>query len=124
MLKQVALAGLVLASASLAGGVAHAEFAHDTICQILQPCDPPAQYSSGPFLAQPVIMDMDQHEMALTCNGSAHGAAGGALGCATFKQGYCIVTMSRDIKETLPELYQVILQHELGHCRGWVHPRF
>jgi hypothetical protein len=29
-----------------------------------------------------------------------------------------------DVKAISAELYDVILRHELGHCRGWHHRRY
>jgi hypothetical protein len=32
-----------------------------------------------------------------------------------------VVHVPGDLKVAVPELYEVVVQHELAHCRGWVH---
>jgi hypothetical protein len=34
------------------------------------------------------------------------------------------VHVPADLQSQLPDLYRLIVAHELGHCRGWVHARY
>ena len=105
------------------------------LCQIMEPCLPPAQYASGPFLAKPVIVNVTLRQVQSICGGGARAFLGDRMtrtggndysifGCAQLQPTTCIVHVPSDVKAISPELYDVILQHELGHCRGWHHQRY
>ncbi len=119
------LAALLLApAATLAPPCAHAAtFSKQQLCMVLQPCEPPAKFASGPFLAKPVIREVSLRDIQRICGaGSAHAAANGdIMGCARLEPTECIVHVPKDVKAAVPELYDVVLRHELAHCRGWVH---
>jgi len=45
----------------------------------------------------------------------------GTLGCAQVNPTNCIVHIPSGLQAVLPDLYRLVLKHELAHCRGWVH---
>lgn len=108
------------------------------LCEILRPCQAPARYTSGPYLAIPVIRHVSLKRIQGICGGSyarlgprtghetlqgavlAHGDIG-TLGCAQLTASACIVHVPSDLRTVLPDLYHIVLAHELAHCRGWVH---
>ena len=98
------------------------------LCEVLQPCLTPAQYASGPFVEKPVIKLVTFRQVQSICgSGGQHGDAVGddaILGCAQLTGMGCIVHVPRDIKAKSPQIFDLILAHELAHCRGWVHARY
>lgn len=100
------------------------KFSMTTICAVLMPCQPPPRYASGPFLEKPVIELVTLREIQTICGD--YGARGdeGILGCAGLTPTSCIVHVPSDVKAGLPEVFRVILAHELAHCRGWVHAEY
>jgi hypothetical protein len=101
------------------------------LCAIMQPCVTPAQYRSGPFLAEPVVREVTLRQVQVACGvGSAHAfrAASGfpfsVFGCSKLQGSHCIVHVPKDVKPISATLYREILEHELAHCRGWVHARY
>ena len=138
MKRLLLLAGITL----MLPFAAHAQksrYSTTQLCQILQPCQPPAQYASGPYVAKPVIRQVSLRQIQSIC-GSGYAAflgtkahpdsvqaavdAGGdfgTLGCAQLNAGDCVVHVPSDLQAALPELYRLVLAHELAHCRGWVH---
>jgi hypothetical protein len=122
--------GLMLAVPSAA--VAMQSQSHrNELCQIMQPCMPPPAYASGPFLAEPVIVNVSMRQIQKICGGGARAflgdhvnAAGSSysiFGCAKLEGTKCIVHVPSDVRAISADLYDVILEHELGHCRGWRH---
>ena len=128
------------AIALMAPTAAHAANGYSTeqLCQILQPCQAPPQYASGPFLAKPIVRRISLRQLQSVCGGGyaaflgkkappqsiqAAVASGGfgTLGCAQLKATECIVHVPSDLGVVLPQLYRLVLAHELAHCRGWVH---
>jgi hypothetical protein len=103
-------------------------FSTAELCQILQPCQPPAQYARGPFVAKPVVLQVSLREVQSICGGGGDQAAAGfpygIFGCAQITESSCIVHVPRELKAEIPELYAQVLAHELGHCRGWVHAHY
>jgi hypothetical protein len=112
--------------------VAHASpprFSVDQICKILEPCLPPAKYDSGSFVEPPVIVPVTLTQIQSICSNDIDGISPGSgfpsiMGCATFEGGKCVVHVPADVSATIPDLYNVVLRHELGHCRGWTHPEY
>lgn len=121
------------------------EFSIEMMCAVLQPCQPPARYASGPFLAPPVVREITLRQVQSACGGyraflgdrtfqgadtvQAALAGGGALGpgimgCAQLTGSSCIVHVPGNLKTELPELFELVLAHELAHCRGWRHGRY
>ena len=100
-------------------------FSTAELCQILQPCQPPAKFAKGGFLAKPIVRDVSLSEVQSVCGGAGDRAASGfpygIFGCAQVNPDSCMVHVPRELKAKLPELYSLVLAHELGHCRGWVH---
>jgi hypothetical protein len=135
--------GLMLSTTAQA---TKARFSATTLCEILRPCQPPPQYASGAFLAKPVVRHVTLRQIQAICGGgyaaflgdkvkrrpvslqaalaSGDAADLGILGCAALDATSCVVHLPSDVKAALPELYQLVLTHELGHCRGWVHGRY
>ena len=118
---------VVMATAAHA---ANPQFSKAQLCQVVQPCEAPARYASGPFLATPVVRQVSLPEVQAICGGRAlrpfFGARAasmgtGIMGCARFDGSACVVHVPKDVKAAIPDLYDVILRHELAHCRGWVH---
>lgn len=112
----------------LATGAAHADSNSDSkgLCALLQPCKAPAEYSAGPFVKKPEIHLVPTKSISEACGvGSAqvHGH-GGALGCASLNTQTCTVYLPKEIQALSPELFALIKNHELAHCRGWDHPRY
>lgn len=107
------------------------------MCQIVQPCLPPAQFASGALLAKLVLKKLPLRDVQSICGGpfaflgekarpaNIHAAiasnGSGALGCAQLTSDACTVHVAADLGAAVPELYQLVLRHELAHCRGWVH---
>lgn len=48
----------------------------------------------------------------------------GIMGCAELTGTSCIVHVPSDLQAEIPDLYKIVMAHELGHCRGWVHARY
>lgn len=137
--------GLTLPAAALAQAD-KPKFSTATLCEILQPCQPPAQYASGAYLAKPVVRNVTLRELQGICGGgyaaflgdkmkrrevslqaamaSGQAADFGILGCAALDTASCVVHVPSDVKTALPDLYRLVLSHELAHCRGWVHARY
>ena len=131
-----------LPAAAQAAPVHKARYSTETLCEIVQPCLPPAQYARGPFLARPAIKLMSLERIQSACaDGFAMrgtlpesarsvqaavsmGADLGTLGCAQVQATQCEVFLPSDLRRVLPQLYSLVLTHELGHCRGWVHDRY
>lgn len=120
--------------------VAHAQkYSTAQLCEILQPCQAPARYSSGPYLAKPVIQQVSLKQLQRVCGGGSSRFLGpraghetvqaavsanrdfDTLGCAQLTPSACIVHVPSDLRAVLPGLYRLVLAHELAHCRGWVH---
>jgi hypothetical protein len=118
------LLAALLASALPAAAHAAPRYSEATLCKILVPCEPPAQYAAGPYLAPPIIRQVTLARIQTVCRNAGDASSGdlpGIMGCAAFEAGACVVHVPSDLKSTIPELYSVILRHELAHCRGWVH---
>jgi hypothetical protein len=122
---------LIVAALFLLPGAANAmksRFSTAELCQVLQPCEPPAEFSKGAFLARPIIRQVSLHEIQTICGGGGDQAAAGfpygIFGCAQVRADSCVVHVPRELKLEVPELYALVLAHELGHCRGWVHQHY
>ena len=136
----------LMVSASASAQPAKVRFSTATLCEILQPCQPPPQYARGAFLAKPVVQHVTLRQLQGICGGgyaaflgdkatqrpvslqaalaSGNTADLGILGCTDLNATSCTVHVPSDVKAALPELYQLVLAHELAHCRGWVHARY
>ena len=73
-----------------------------------------------------MVIDVTLQQIQSICGADDVGRVGGGgdsvpsiMGCATFQGGKCIVHVPGDLKTVLPDVYDVVLRHELGHCRGW-----
>jgi hypothetical protein len=121
-------------------------FSTATLCEIVVPCQPPAEYASGAFLAKAVVRHVPLRQIQIICGGgyaaflgekakqrplslqaaiaSGQAADFGILGCADLNATTCVVHVPSDVKLALPELFRLVLAHELAHCRGWVHRRY
>ena len=102
-------------------------FSKAEICEALgHDCEPPAAYRSGPFLEPPRVVSVSMQQIQAICAGEVNAATGSGfpyavMGCAQLTGSGCIVHVSNSLKTVSPELYNVVLAHELGHCRGWQH---
>jgi hypothetical protein len=115
MKRFVAAAGLLVL-----GAIATPVSASD-LCELLQPCRAPAKYASGTFLAKPDVREVGMDVVRARCN-DVHVAAGeGALGCASFEGDRRVVIVPAAVKKISPGLFRLLVEHELAHCRGWVH---
>lgn len=113
------------AEAPTAASAAAPQFSNTQLCQILQPCEPPARYRSGPFVAKPVVREVSMGKVQSICGGTHAAANGfGIMGCAQIRGGECIVHVPRNLKRELPALFDLVLAHEFGHCRGWTHRHY
>jgi hypothetical protein len=111
-------------AATLLAGAAQVEGAprEAELCVLLQPCRPPAAFSRGPFVAEPDIRVVDLKSLRKICTRGLHlGRDERAFGCAAFQRGRCVVHLPREIQTLSPALFRIIKEHELAHCRGWVH---
>lgn len=135
--------GLMMPTAAQA---TKARFSTATLCEILLPCLPPPQFARGAFLAKPIVQHVTLRQLQSVCGGgytaflgdkvrqrpvslqaavaSGNAADLGVLGCADLNATSCVVHVSSDLKAELPDLYRLVLAHELAHCRGWVHTRY
>lgn len=97
-------------------------FSKETLCKVVYPCVPPARYRSGAFLAPPKVVSVSMAQIQRICANEtmAMGEVPTVMGCAELTGTQCIVHVSDSLKQ-IDGLYDVVLQHELGHCRGWVH---
>jgi hypothetical protein len=131
---------------STSAHAAKARFSTSNLCELLLPCLPPAQFANGAFLAKPVIQNVTLSQLQTVCGGgyaallgdkakqrqvslqaamaSGDAADFGILGCTDLNAVSCVVNVPGEVKAELPELYRLVLTHELAHCRGWVHPRY
>lgn len=92
------------------------------LCQIVDHCRAPARYATGPFRAEPVVRTMDARNLATWCsNGQGLGGQEGPLGCTELGSDRCLVFISDKVRPASRELYDLVLAHELAHCRGWIH---
>jgi hypothetical protein len=116
------LAAIVLAPAA----VNAASYSREQLCMILQPCEPPRAFASGPFVAEPVIIEVTLRQIQQRCGSASENivAADTIMGCALLEPTRCVVHVPKDVKAAIPELYDVVLRHELAHCRGWVHAHY
>jgi hypothetical protein len=143
-----AILGFLVLLLPVSAASAGESFSTAELCQVLQPCQPPAKFASGPFLEPVVIRKVTLRQIQAICGGARTAAlhdhdhdtgaerihaamAAGALGrgveimgCAQLQPASCVVHVPAALKAQLPELYALILAHELGHCRGWVHARY
>jgi len=117
--------------AVIACGIAATSAAHEPqfsvgrLCQILDHCQSPSRYASRPFLAPPAVYELTLGEVQRVCRAPRRlfgGApASNIMGCSHFVGTRCVVYVPKDVRAVLPELYDLILAHELAHCRGWTH---
>jgi hypothetical protein len=127
----------LIAAAVVLASAAHAmTFSKVQLCQILQPCEVPQRFASGPFREKPVVRKVSLRDIQTICGGrrpfpgnrdraaAADADVPGLLGCAQFVGGACVVHVPGDLEAAVPELYRLIVDHELAHCRGWVHRRY
>ena len=138
--KVVVCASTGNTSASAAAYAARA----GVLCAVLLPCLPPTRYTRGPFVEPPTIERVSLATIQQACSTGenivlsptskktpriqqALGNFGGGLsimGCALITNTSCIVHVPSDVEKVIPRLYDIVVEHELGHCRGWVHPRY
>lgn len=91
------------------------------LCMLLQPCKAPARYASGAYIAKPEVREVSMQTVSQYCNDTHVAAGAGALGCATIEGGTCLVLVPKEVRAISPQLFKLIVEHELAHCRGWVH---
>ena len=119
----VSVAMILCSLPAVAANTPRTEFSTATMCAALQPCVAPAEYSSGAFLDKPIIKLVTMRQIQVICgSGGEHASSGdGVMGCAQLTGTACIVHLPSELKAQIPELYRLVLTHELAHCRGWVH---
>ena len=126
-------AAVVLTAASVDTHAAGLRTSTAELCEMLVPCQPPAQFARGPYLGTPVIRHVGMRHIETICGFSGYeaflgrrtihtaGSGGDVLGCTEITGGSCIVHLPSELRARLPALYRLVLAHEMGHCRGWVH---
>lgn len=132
-----ALAVVLFVFPAVTAQAKRAQFSTATMCEVLRPCMPPPQYAKGPFLERLKVVSVTLRQVQSICGGGGAsadrtsavvGSEGtfnfGIMGCAQLTGTTCVVHVPSDVKAKLPELYALILAHELGHCRGWVHAHY
>ena len=142
----IMLALIVVAVAPMTANAKMAQFSIETMCAALQPCQPPAKYASGPLLKPSHIVNVTLGQVQKICGrgwiaflgeeafaggpGTVQAMTAGenfgpsVLGCAQLTAANCVVHVPSEFKSELPELYDLVLAHELAHCRGWVHSNY
>jgi len=133
-MRNLLLAFVLLLAASTAAWAMQSQSQRNELCQIMEPCLPPPAYASGPFLAKPVIINVTMRQVQKICGSGARAFLGDRVntagtpysifGCAKLEATACIVHVPSDVKAISADLYDVILQHELGHCRGRRHQAY
>ena len=138
------LAGGLSVSQLAFAAVKAPHFTTSELCAVLLPCLPPTRYTRGPFVEPPTIERVSLATIQQACSTGenivlspsgkatprvqqALGNFGGGLsimGCALITNTSCIVHVPSDVEKVIPRLYDIVVEHELGHCRGWVHPRY
>jgi len=127
LLLPAALAAAIVGSLAPTPSLAsQSRFTKAELCQVLYPCEPPTRYRSGRFVKQPRIVDVSMRQVEAICAGRVSHARNGdfpytVMGCAELTGTECIVHISTSLKTVSPLLYDLVLAHELGHCRGWRH---
>jgi hypothetical protein len=117
------------ATGGLAGAVpdsAHAKVTKREFCAVMQYCRIPARYRNGPFLAKPVIREVSLVEVKRGCSAGGDVASKGILseyilGCARIVGANCVIYVPKEVRTISSEIFDMVLEHELAHCRGWVH---
>jgi hypothetical protein len=123
-MKFALLAAVAIATASSSVPAAAASDAE--LCALLEPCKAPAAFTNKPYLAKPVIKEVSMSEVRLACINPdvAVSHAQNPLGCTSFEGNSCVITIPAELKNVSGQLYRLVLEHELAHCRGWVHPQY
>lgn len=105
---------------------AYAEVTRREFCSVMQYCRIPLRYRKGPFLAKPVIREVSVSEVRKGCSTNAEGASKGilddyVLGCARIVDEECVIYVPTEARMISDEIFDMVIEHELAHCRGWVH---
>ena len=122
MMAAVGMASII----SLPAQAMKHRFSKAVMCQALgHTCEAPARYRSGPFLEPPRIVSVSMQRIQAICVGEVSAASGSifpysVMGCAQLTGSGCMVHVSNSLKE-VAGLYELVLAHELAHCRGWRH---
>lgn len=111
---------------STAPDSAYAKVTKREFCAVMQYCRIPVRYRKGPFLAKPVIREVSLDEVRRGCNAGTEVSRKGILGdyilgCARVVGANCVIYIPSEVRTVSEEIFAMALEHELAHCRGWVH---
>jgi hypothetical protein len=112
--------------AGIAADAGHAKVKKRDFCAATQYCRIPAQFQRGPFLAKPLLREVSLREIQKRCSGHSmvpFGVANPVVGCARLQSENCVVYLPKEVRAISEEMFAMVLEHELAHCRGWVHGR-
>jgi hypothetical protein len=113
-------------AATVAADVAYAKLNRQEFCAATRYCRIPARFLSGPFLAKPLLREVPLREIQKRCSDHAvipFGVASPVVGCARFQSENCVVYLPKEVRAISQEMFDMVVEHELAHCRGWVHGR-
>jgi hypothetical protein len=127
-MRIVCIAGLLAIglTATIAPDGASAKLNKREFCAATQYCRIPARYRSGPFLAKPLLREVSLREIQKRCSGHTvvpFGVANPVVGCARLQGEDCVVYLPKEVRAISEEMFAMVVEHELAHCRGWVHGR-
>ena len=116
------------AAAAMAPNAAYAKLKKADFCEAAKYCRIPAKFRSGPFLAQPQLREVSLRDIQKRCSKSGHaagpfGVASPVVGCAMFQGTNCVVYLPKEVRAISQEMFDMVVEHELAHCRGWTHGR-
>jgi len=133
IMRRVSMRVIVVVALVAAGGIAgvapnsaYAKVTKREFCAVMQYCRIPARYRKGGFLAKPVIREVSLSEVREGCSTTTEVSRKGILadyilGCARIVGANCFIYVPKDVRTISDEIFEMVLEHELAHCRGWVH---
>jgi hypothetical protein len=114
------------AFASVVPDTGHAKLSKREFCAVAEYCRIPVQFRRGPFLAQPLLREMPIREIQKNCSRDGHAAGpfgvnSPVIGCAKFQDTNCVVYLPKEVRDLSKDIFDMVVEHELAHCRGWTH---
>jgi hypothetical protein len=80
---------------------------------------PPAEYV---YTGEYVVLRIAVEQITVICHNALKKSGQRAVGCSFKQQVKCIILIAIDHDLELTGWdYDIVLQHELGHCAGWQH---
>lgn len=107
---------------------ARAKLTKRDFCAVMQYCRIPARFRKGPFLAKPIVHEVSLPEIRENCTTGGETAKPGilsdyVLACARMLGDNCVVYVPSEVRSISQDIFDMVLEHELAHCRGWQHGR-